>query len=257
MNESQLVQTIKVHIAKGEKAAEKSQQHYVAAGQHLKTLKTQHSGSWAEWEALLKDKVGLSTGRASELMQIADGRKTVAALRTEKNETSKIAHAKERAAASSLNSEENADESTRKQPPKRAAEVAVSEMPPVAAMISGTVPPPNDDEPEAIDVLELVEEVLDGEPLTVKQTSTFEKIKKRLRRRAREDAKREAQNKKFLDEYKADVGPFVARLIAAGVARDLCLALTLRGPCGYKEGYAILSASAGRGHRGSARPRSL
>jgi hypothetical protein len=77
MSESQLVQTIKAHIAKGDKAAEKSQQHYVAAGQHLKTLKAQHSGSWAEWEQLLKAKIGIGKSRASELMLIADGTKTV------------------------------------------------------------------------------------------------------------------------------------------------------------------------------------
>jgi hypothetical protein len=72
----QLVAKIKAHVAKGDKAKEKSEQHYIAAGQHLKTLKKEHSGNWAEWELLLKIKVKLSTSRASELMQIADGRKT-------------------------------------------------------------------------------------------------------------------------------------------------------------------------------------
>ena len=43
-------------------------------------------------------------------MQIADGRKTVEQVRAGKNETSKIAHAKERAARSSLNSEDNTDD---------------------------------------------------------------------------------------------------------------------------------------------------
>src|SRR5262249_16757383 len=75
---------------------------------HLKQLKAEHDGhdgTWAEWEELLKTKVRISTGRASELMAIADGRKTLAELRAEKNETSKVAHAEER---SSLNSEEQA-----------------------------------------------------------------------------------------------------------------------------------------------------
>jgi hypothetical protein len=79
-----LIKTIKAHIAKGDKAAEKSEQHYIAAGQHLKTLKAQHDdadGTWAEWEALLKDKIGIGRSRASELMQIADGRKTVEQVR--------------------------------------------------------------------------------------------------------------------------------------------------------------------------------
>src|SRR5690349_3374175 len=81
MNQAQLVQTIKVHIAKGDKAADKAEQHYIAAGQHLKTLKEQHKGNWAEWEALLKERVGIGKSRASELMQIADGTKTLAQVR--------------------------------------------------------------------------------------------------------------------------------------------------------------------------------
>src|SRR2546430_1358032 len=89
------------------------------------------------------------------------------------------------------------------------------------------------------DVLDLLKEVLDDEPLTDKQAEAFEKIKKRLRRRAREDAKREATWQKFSTNYKAALPPFVARLKAAGLARDLWLALTVRGPCGYKEGYAM------------------
>ena len=81
MNETQLVQRIKAHIAKGDQAAEKSAQHYISAGQHLKTLKAQHGGSWAEWEELLKTKIGIGKSRASELMQIADGRKSVEEIR--------------------------------------------------------------------------------------------------------------------------------------------------------------------------------
>jgi hypothetical protein len=77
MNEPQLIRTIKAHIERGDRAKDKADQHYIAAGQHLKALKEQHEGSWAEWEALLNDKVGIGKSRASELMQIADGRKTV------------------------------------------------------------------------------------------------------------------------------------------------------------------------------------
>jgi len=123
-SQTALISTIRAHVAKGDKAADKAEQHYIAAGQHLKALKAAHGGTWAEWERLLKDKVGISTGRASELMQIADGRKTLAELRAEKNETSKIAHAEER---SSLNSEEDAgpeeigneDDEGRKQPARK------------------------------------------------------------------------------------------------------------------------------------------
>ena len=84
MEQQELIRNIKAHIAAGDKAAQKSNDHYISAGQHLATLKADHAGSWAEWEVLLKDKVKISTGRASELMQIADGRKTVEEVRAGK-----------------------------------------------------------------------------------------------------------------------------------------------------------------------------
>src|SRR5262249_10926965 len=70
-----------------------------------------------------KIKIGISTGRASELMQIADGRKTLAELRAEKNETSKAAHTKER---SSLNSEEDAETSDEGGEHRRASAAAAT-----------------------------------------------------------------------------------------------------------------------------------
>ena len=107
MNESQLIQTIKAHIAKGDKAKDKAEQHYIAAGQHLKTLKASHGGTWAEWEELLKTKIGIGKSRASELMRIADGTKTVEQVRADTAERT----AKTRALQSSpLRSGENADD---------------------------------------------------------------------------------------------------------------------------------------------------
>src|SRR6516162_4145672 len=81
-----LIKTIKAHIAKGDKAQDKAEQHYIAAGQHLKTLKAEHTGSWSEWEALLRDRVGIGKSRASELMAIADGTKTLAEVRADNAE---------------------------------------------------------------------------------------------------------------------------------------------------------------------------
>src|SRR5262245_10229164 len=83
MNELQLIKTIKAHIEKGDKAKDKAEQHYIAAGQHLKTLKAEHGGTWAEWEDLLKTKIGIGKSRASELMQIADGRRTIKQIRAD------------------------------------------------------------------------------------------------------------------------------------------------------------------------------
>jgi hypothetical protein len=82
-SQAQLIDAIKAHIARGDKAVEKAEQHYISAGQHLVTLKKQHKGNWADWEKLLKTKIDMSAGRASELMQIADGRKTFAQVRAD------------------------------------------------------------------------------------------------------------------------------------------------------------------------------
>jgi hypothetical protein len=68
---------VRTHIAKGDKAQDKAEQHYIAAGRYLAQLKADHAGAWAEWETLVKERAGIGKSRASELMQIADGRKTV------------------------------------------------------------------------------------------------------------------------------------------------------------------------------------
>jgi hypothetical protein len=88
--ESLLVGHIRAHIKQGEKAREradqareKAEQHFIAAGQYLIILKAHYARSWGEWETLLKAKVTLSTGRASELMQLADGRKDLQQLRAD------------------------------------------------------------------------------------------------------------------------------------------------------------------------------
>jgi uncharacterized protein YhaN len=93
---------IKAHIAKGDKAVEKVDEHYKAAGIYLKELKAEHADTWDKWETLLKTKIGISTGRASELMQVVDGRKTVEKLRADKAESVRQV----RARVSSLRSEE-------------------------------------------------------------------------------------------------------------------------------------------------------
>ena len=83
-----LVRYIREHVRKGEAAKEraaqnqkKSEDHFIAAGQYLTMLKVTYAPTWQRWEALLKAKVKLSTGRASELMQLADGRKDLQQIR--------------------------------------------------------------------------------------------------------------------------------------------------------------------------------
>src|SRR5262249_2217669 len=92
-DQERLISTIRAHIAKGDHASKKAEQHYIAAGQHLATLKASHAGTWKERETLLRAKLNISTGRASELMQIADGRKTLDQVRDDTNRR-KIEHRK-------------------------------------------------------------------------------------------------------------------------------------------------------------------
>src|SRR5262245_39548636 len=93
-SESLLIGHIQAHIRKGDQAKEratqnikKSNDHYIAAGRYLAILKANHAPTWEAWETLLKTKVRLSTGRASELMQLADGRKDLQQIREGKAES--------------------------------------------------------------------------------------------------------------------------------------------------------------------------
>jgi hypothetical protein len=81
VDQEQRWKAVRAHIAKGDQAKVKAEQHYIAAGQHLAALKAEHTGTWAEWEVLVKEKAGIGKSRASELMQIADGSKTVEGIR--------------------------------------------------------------------------------------------------------------------------------------------------------------------------------
>src|SRR5262245_40529424 len=54
---------------------------FIAAGQYLTMLKVTYAPTWQHWEALLKIKVKISTGRASELMQLASGKKDLQQIR--------------------------------------------------------------------------------------------------------------------------------------------------------------------------------
>jgi hypothetical protein len=86
LDEEQRWRAVKVCVAKGDKAKQRAQDFYITAGQHLNALKAQldkAGGKWAEWEVLLKKKAGIAKSRASELMAIADGTKTVEQVRAQ------------------------------------------------------------------------------------------------------------------------------------------------------------------------------
>jgi len=87
LSEDQLVKRIRAHMEKGDqakqtsdRAGKKAEDHYKAAGIHLKALRD-GSPSKAAWEKLIKSKCGIGTSRAYDLIAIAEGKKTVADVR--------------------------------------------------------------------------------------------------------------------------------------------------------------------------------
>jgi hypothetical protein len=77
-----LAGTIKAHISAGDKAIDKAEDHYKAAGIHLKDAKgIVKRTAGLTWPAFLVSQCGLQRSRADELIAIADGRKTLAEVR--------------------------------------------------------------------------------------------------------------------------------------------------------------------------------
>jgi hypothetical protein len=75
-----LVSTIKAHLAKGVQSKEKSEQHYISAGLHLKELKARKP-SETPWPEYVRETFDLGRERADELIRIADGRTSVEKVR--------------------------------------------------------------------------------------------------------------------------------------------------------------------------------
>jgi hypothetical protein len=71
-----LCKTIKALVRKGDHAAEKAEQFYIAAGKHLAELKARSN----EWLKLAKD-IGIGRSRAYELLSIGTGKRTVEQVR--------------------------------------------------------------------------------------------------------------------------------------------------------------------------------
>jgi hypothetical protein len=81
-----LVKFARAHYSKGQQNKKRADDHFIAAGKYLAELKLNYYPTWREWEWCCQYRVQISTGRASELMALADGRKTVEGLRGEATE---------------------------------------------------------------------------------------------------------------------------------------------------------------------------
>jgi ClpX C4-type zinc finger protein len=76
---------VRAHIAKGDKAKDKAEQHYIAAGQYLKQLKADCPDQKIFLEKVERE-IGIGKSRTYELLQIGDGRKTVEQIRADTGE---------------------------------------------------------------------------------------------------------------------------------------------------------------------------
>jgi hypothetical protein len=271
LTEAQHIKAIKAHIWKGDNAKAKAEQHYIAAGQYLKALKEQHKGSWAEWEALLKDKVGIGKSRASELMQIADGRKTVEGSRAANVAANR--RLRDRQTSPSRDGETNAPSISR-------AVVATeddlgdvetvttsddTEGPPrvesVARLLRWAIDAvllakqwhgantENDGElaaaaRKAADTWSVIADALADKEDGDFYEGTIKKLVARQKRYARQGKKSADQMEELRRGQQPAIDALVTRLVALDpdVARGVFQCLALRGPCGYMEGVNFLLA---------------
>ena len=88
---SALARRVKVLTEKGDRAAEKAEQFYKAAGIHIRQIKEQ---SLDDWETVVRGQCNIGRSRAYELMAIADGKTTLEKVRASTNERQKIHKAK-------------------------------------------------------------------------------------------------------------------------------------------------------------------
>ena len=86
-----LARRVKVLIEKGDRAAEKAEQFYKAAGIHIRQIKEQ---SLDNWETVVREQCNIGRSRAYELMAIADGKTTLEKVRAGSNERKKVHRAK-------------------------------------------------------------------------------------------------------------------------------------------------------------------
>jgi hypothetical protein len=81
IDQEQLVKTIKAHIERGDQAQDKAEQHYIAAGQHLKALR--EGKNQKTFLAMVQERIGVGKTRTYELIAIADKTKTLRQVRAD------------------------------------------------------------------------------------------------------------------------------------------------------------------------------
>jgi hypothetical protein len=91
-----LTKKISVLIEKGDRAAKKAEEFYIAAGQYIKEVKHRWADNWLE---IIERDCGLGRSRAYEVLAIADGRTTVEKVRADNAESKRLSREKARQAS--------------------------------------------------------------------------------------------------------------------------------------------------------------
>jgi hypothetical protein len=102
------IKAAKAIVAKLDHAENKAEQYRITLGQHLKTIK-ELSPDQETFLQIVQEQVGLGKSRTYELLQIADGTKTVEEVRKRSNKSSGKSHAKARGISRPLISGQTAD----------------------------------------------------------------------------------------------------------------------------------------------------
>src|ERR1700738_1824428 len=94
--------TIKAHIAAGDKATDKAEEHYKAAGIHLSEAKERVARTKGQtWTAFLTKHCEIGRRRADELISIAEGRTSLVEVRKRNRTAASAFQEKNKAARSS------------------------------------------------------------------------------------------------------------------------------------------------------------
>jgi hypothetical protein len=100
-----LANTIKASIAAGDKAADKAEQHYKAAGLYLVEAKRLNAKTSETWPTFLISKCNIGSRRADELISIAEGRTSLEEVR-DKNKQANAAYRERQSASRDAHSSE-------------------------------------------------------------------------------------------------------------------------------------------------------
>jgi hypothetical protein len=114
-----LIKLVVVRVEQGDKATEKAEGHYKAAGIHIAQCKERYKVETdLTWPEFCQQHFGFTSRRADELIEIGDGRTTLGEMRAKKKDSVRKARSKSELRSSHSRAEPDDDEGTA---PKKAS----------------------------------------------------------------------------------------------------------------------------------------